>query len=392
MTHERSRNRRFLPLLRRFLLITAMGAALAACTLQTGTAPRGGAEVFDSNDIIALIPAGQSPRALAARAAVSGFVLREDVTLRGLGLRMLRYDFPPAFSGQAAIGVLEQAEPQATAGINHLYAVNSVPGVERFDYATGLLGWPARGCRARVAVGLIDTRVDASVARAGLGRVISRDFTRDAAPSQRHGSDVLSVLSNPRVMSRARIYSAAAIGQMQDGRTATGVDSLIKALDWLAAQNVRVVNMSLAGPYNKLLERSVARAIDDGMVIVAAAGNDGASAAPRYPAAFDGVIAVTAVDADRAVYRKAVRGDHIDFAAPGVDIPVVSGSDLRFVTGTSIAAPFVTARIASDPALSRQNARDIKASLTRSAIDLGRRGDDPVFGTGLIQAARSCAP
>ena len=56
------------------------------------------------------------------------------------------------------------------------------------------------------------------------------------------------------------------------------------------------------------------------MVIVAAAGNDGLAAPPRYPAAFDFAIAVTAVDAELDAYDRAPRGEHIDFAAPGVDV------------------------------------------------------------------------
>jgi len=72
---------------------------------------------------------------------------------------------------------------------------------------------------------------------------------------------------------------------------------------------VRVVNMSLSGPPNEVLKRAIASAQAKGMVIVAAAGNNGAGAGPSYPAAYPGVIAVTAVDRNLDVYRRATQGD-----------------------------------------------------------------------------------
>ena len=112
---------------------------------------------------------------------------------------------------------------------------------------------------------------------------------------------------------------------------AAGVDDIVRAVDWLHSQGVRVVNISLAGPYNKILDRGLEAAAERGMVIVAAAGNEGAGAPPRYPAAFDYVIAVTAVDADLRVYRRAGAGDHIDFAAPVPNVVPDSGPRLGTV-------------------------------------------------------------
>ena len=48
-----------------------------------------------------------------------------------------------------------------------------------------------------------------------------------------------------------------------------------------------------------------------------------------YPAAYSGVVAVTAVDSRLEVYRRANRGDYIDIAAPGVNLPVVTGEAVK---------------------------------------------------------------
>ena len=71
--------------------------------------------------------------------------------------------------------------------------------------------------------------------------------------------------------------------------------ALIKALDWLAAQGVPVINISLSGPRNPAVAGAIARITKRGHVIVAAAGNDGPAAPPVFPGAYDNVVGVTAV-------------------------------------------------------------------------------------------------
>ena len=61
------------------------------------------------------------------------------------------------------------------------------------------------------------------------------------------------------------------------------------------------------------------------------------------------------------------------------------------MTGTSIAAPFVTALIASSPeAASLGSVATVRASLARDAVDLGAAGDDETFGAGLARAPQAC--
>ena len=176
----------------------------------------------------------------------------------------------------------------------------------------------------------------------------------------------------------------------QDDRSAAF--DLARALDLLVGRQVQVINLSLAGPPNLLLEQAVKKAGERGIIMVAAAGNDGPRAEPAYPAAYEEVIAVTATDRRKRPYRRAGRGEHIDFAAPGVAVwTAASVSGARPKTGTSFAAPFVTAAVAMMKASEADLAPELlRDRLTGHAEDLGEPGKDPVFGWGLLNARAIC--
>jgi subtilisin family serine protease len=149
---------------------------------------------------------------------------------------------------------------------------------------------------------------------------------------------------------------------------------------------VPVINVSLVGPPNVTLEQVVRLAITRGHIIVAAVGNDGPAAPPLYPASYDGVVAVTAVDAHNHVLPEASRAKHVDFAARGADVLAACSPDTyATVRGTSYAAPVVAGLLAAgmtEPSV--DNAHRVLADLARNAVELGRRRPDPVYGNGLV--------
>jgi minor extracellular protease Epr len=126
-------------------------------------------------------------------------------------------------------------------------------------------------------------------------------------------------------------------------------------------------------------------------MVVAAAGNAGPSSPPRYPAAYERVLAVTAVDQDNRVYLRAGRGEHLDYAAPGVNIQVASGSTAdayHQVSGTSFATPLITGLVIYYAAGSGAWGLDQLNSIMREdTLDLGEPGPDPIYGYGLIGAS-----
>jgi subtilisin family serine protease len=138
------------------------------------------------------------------------------------------------------------------------------------------------------------------------------------------------------------------VADVYGGDAAAGsADTIARALGWLAERGVRVINISLVGPPNRLLERAVAALRARGVIIVAAVGNDGPAAPPQYPASYPGVIAVTGVDARDKALTEAGKAAHLDFAAPGADMAAaLPGKGYAIVRGTSFAAPLVAARLA----------------------------------------------
>jgi subtilisin family serine protease len=167
--------------------------------------------------------------------------------------------------------------------------------------------------------------------------------------------------------------------------------TLARGIDLATQKNVRILNLSVGGPEDKLLSRMVDAAMKKGIAVVSAAGNDGPGGKPSYPAAFKGVIAVTAVDANERLYPQATRGSYVGLAAPGVDVVSTGPGGRRQVfSGTSAAAAFASGAVAlllqQRPSLSPQ---DLQNLLQQTARPLGPATPDASFGYGLLDVCRA---
>ena len=269
-------------------------------------------------------------------------------------------------------------------------------------FAWQVIGWKETlaPCARGLKVGVIDTDID-EAHPAFAGRTIHRfDFSPDGhgVPPNWHGTAVLSLLAGsplggtPGLIPDAEFFAANIFFSDERGEMAADTLSLLKALDWMKSFGVKVVNMSFSGPRDELVAEAIEKLSKNGIVFVAAAGNEGPTAAPSYPAAYPQVIAVTAVTNDMHNYRYANRGDHIDVAAPGVNIwTAMPGGRAGYHSGTSFASPHVTAILAVEP---RETLQQDKANLLDGlpVIDLGQQGRDPVYGRGLLVAPSECTP
>ncbi len=150
---------------------------------------------------------------------------------------------------------------------------------------------------------------------------------------------------------QARLMAIRVLDDQARGTTAAVAAGIRYAVD----NGARIVNLSLAGPTSTPdLEDAVRYARAHGVLIVAAAGNDGAdlSTSPTYPAAYgeDNVLGIAATTRDGGLSSVSDYGPGADIAAPGEQILSTSaGGGYEWRTGTSMAAPRSRARSSCSP-------------------------------------------
>lgn len=247
---------------------------------------------------------------------------------------------------------------------------------------------------------MIDTGIDPqhpALAGAALRRLEMRGAGRQPS-GMRHGTAVASLIvgvpggPTPGIAPKVKLLAIDAFHRDSSGADATDVYDLARALDFVAALEARVINLSLTGPDNPVISVAIVAVQERGKLIVAAAGNQGPRARPVYPAAYPGVIAVAALDRDGKPWRHSARGEHIEFAAEGVGLSLAGrNGQAEVFSGTSFSAPIVTAMLAAkikfDPAAGPDRFRE---DLIRLAADRGDPGRDPVYGHGALDPQDAC--
>jgi len=325
-----------------------------------------------------LLATGATPEH-RANAIAAGYRLLDEEVIADLDLAFMRFALPDGMALRSAQKQLARLMPSAEISADNLYFTGgttaSAPPVMMMAAVQ-----PAGQSKARI--GLIDGGVGSLP---GLGaRVAQKGFARGAPHAGDHGTAV-AALALGAAGPGATVFAADVYGDDPAGGNAS---SIARALGWLVGQQASVINISLIGPDNALVHAAIARAQAKGAVIVAAVGNDGPAAPPAYPAAQNGVLAVTGVDAAGRVLPEAGRGKHVAFAAPGRNLAPSSKSGRSHnVRGTSFAAPLVAGRLARlYPAPEVGRISPAIRSLIAEARDLGKKGRDPVYGHGLVCA------
>lgn len=195
------------------------------------------------------------------------------------------------------------------------------------------------------------------------------------------------------VAPRSNIYALKVL----DGGGFGAADMIISGIEWAMGNGSNIISMSLQSPEDNIaLFEAINAAYNQGILIVAAAGNTNGGNVV-FPAAYDNVIAVTAIDqnAQRASFSPIDK--KIELAAPGVNINSTVRGGYAYLSGTSMSAPYVAGVAAlvystNYPDVNGDGIRnntDVRKILQDSALDVGIAGRDDIYGYGIVDASKA---
>lgn len=285
-------------------------------------------------------------------------------------------------------------------------------GIDRIDAEQVWSGDSAAG----VTVAVIDTGIDRShpdLSGNIIGGYSAVAYTTNYKDDHGHGTHVAGT-----VAASDNLFGVVGVGpkasllgvKVLDSSGSGWVSDIIEGVDWAVANGADVINMSLGGSsYLSAFQSAIDRANAAGVVVVAAAGNSGpGNDTVDYPGAYQGVIAVSAVDYYNGVASFSSRGPQVDIAAPGVSVRSTywtprRGSGYADMSGTSMASPHVAGAaalvLASPVSVAWDSDADgtwdpseVEAKLKWAARDLGAVGADPSYGAGLLDAYAATRP
>ncbi len=335
--------------------------------------------------------------AVAAELNKKNIAISEEYDLNGLGqfLMLIR----PS-DMKTVVDDLEAQFPSLVIDINGSLDAAGISSPRL--YARQSLAWPkASECGLsfdKLKVGLLDGQIDQSHPTFANSLIHNESFLdKSNVADLEHATAIASLLVGAQpnrglrgLLPKASLYSGVVLRRDQDGGTAASVKAIVRGLDWLLVNKVRLIDISLATIHsNGILKQVILTALDKGALIFAAVGNFGADAGAAYPAAEKGVFAVTAVDAANNLYNQANTGPFVGFSAPGVDIwTAIPGGTAAYQSGTSFAAPHALAIAAlylnKNPSLSRAILEKV---LLKTVKPLGGTDARDFFGAGLLQGS-----
>ena len=281
----------------------------------------------------------------------------------------------------AAAGVKPKAKPKATHLVRSAAPNDPLWSSEWGPRALGLPAlWRRASVSRHVVVAVVDSGVDAAqpdlagVVLPGWNTLTGTDDTRDDVG---HGTMVAGVIAarpNNRLGTAGYCSVCKILPVKVLDASGHGPGSAIAAgIDWAAAHGANVINLSLTlVSDDSAVDAAVARAVGAGVLVVAAAGNDG-STTPTYPGVDPGVVSVAADDPAGRLYPWSNSGDWISVAAPGCNLTTQSGTAFGEFCGTSSATAAVSGILGAVLAVAPKPARTLAAAVTSTAAPASRR-------------------
>jgi len=217
----------------------------------------------------------------------------------------------------------------------------------------------------------------------------------DANGHGTHCAGVVAAIDNDKgvigVAPEASLYAVKVISASGSGI----ISDLIAGIEWCIFNNMQVISMSLGTDANSSALHEICNAAyAANIAVVAAAGNSATGKegedTVRYPAKYDSVVAVAAININEKKPSWSSVGPAVEIAAPGVNVLSTNkGGDYSNLDGTSMACPHV-AGVMALAKLEGLSVTEIRRRLANTAKDLGEEGKDPFFGYGLVNASGVC--
>src|SRR5258708_5570429 len=207
--------------------------------------------------------------------------------------------------------------------------------------------WNVTHGSANTLIAITDTGIDGSHPDLANKIVARANFTTDPdVDNNGHGSHVAGIAAadtNNGIGVAGTAYNTQLLSVKVLDSTGSGYYSWIaNGITWAADNGAKVINLSLGGfSSSQTLQNAVNYAVSKGVVVVAAAGNNGNSI-PFYPAHYSNVVSVAATDSNDFRASFSTFGSWVVIAAPGVNILSDYQGGYAYLSGTSMATPFVS--------------------------------------------------
>jgi len=215
--------------------------------------------------------------------------------------------------------------------------------------------WSVTTGSSNVKIAILDTGIDQNHEDLAAKIVASRNFTTSSTVDDLYGHGThcagiaAAITNNGTGVAGVGFNTSLMNGKVLDDKGSGYYSWIASGITWATNNGAKVISMSLGGSSgSSTLENAVNYAWNNGVVVVAAAGNNG-NTAPSYPAYYANCIAVAATDQDDAKASFSTYGSWVDVAAPGVNIystlpnhsNSIGTSNYGSLSGTSMATPHV---------------------------------------------------
>lgn len=356
-----------------------------------------------------------------------GYLVHLDDSLTNKEMNQLGLDFDQILSDEQAIYYVETKEAlQKLAQVKEIETVEKNQKIrlqaqastkpndpEYFyqEYYLKALGLPdlwkyQQFGSAAVKVAIIDTGIHYENPDFNLKRIVlnQSNIMTDADELHDlngHGTAVAGIIgaqiNNKKLISGAMPNVQIVPYRVIDDSDEGDLVHVIRAIEKATKDRVDVINISLGTEFpSAALKKAIDLAIAQGTLVIAAAGNFQEFESPHqvlynWPGAYSNVISVGSVDSDTLIVSEfSYHNRYVDVVAPGEGIlSLDSDGESSFVSGTSFAAPYVSALAAYAKSVKRSiNQNEFRSLLQQTARDLGPRGRDPYYGYGLISFSK----